>query len=139
MGREKSLGFYVKENMTGFNEYAVDMSRNSSWTGTIKRIRIDLDGDNSLTSGSVEFDFIRLSTEAWAAVYWTTNSDSSWSETKAYGFKLAPIESGFAEYVIDLNYVPGWAGTIKQLRVDPINDGSTSSGRIDIEYIRISR
>lgn len=134
----KSIEFYVDKNMAGYEEYVADMYHNKSWTGTIKQVRVDLD-DNTLTSGLVNFDYIYFSGDASAAVYWITDNDTTWDSIKAVGFKISPNETGYSEYLLDLRNIPSWSGKIKQIRIDPINDGSSISGTSDIDYVRVSR
>ncbi|MBM7568921.1 hypothetical protein [Paenibacillus sacheonensis] len=68
-----------------------------------------------------------------AQVYFTTTSDTSWSEPKSKAFTITP-NSGYVDYVVDMSTVAGWSGTIKQIRLDPL----TVSGTANIDYIRIT-
>lgn len=48
----------LHSNDPDFSTYILDMSGESNWTGTIKRVR--LDPSNSATSGKVEIDYIKI-------------------------------------------------------------------------------
>lgn len=52
----KHTDLNVIPNNNEFKEYVVDLSKVSSWSGTIKQIRIDPPGNN----GTVEIDYIKL-------------------------------------------------------------------------------
>jgi len=43
---------------------------------------------------------------------------------------------GPRDYTVDMSQVPGWKGSLKQLRFD-MGGGSTISGTCRIDYIRI--
>ncbi len=84
-------------------------------------IRIKMKNDSSNTTGKF---------------YFTTNSDASWTEAKSKTFTLTANDSRYTEYFIDMSEVPGWSGTLKQLRFDPNQDAS--SGSFSIDEITIS-
>lgn len=70
-------------------------------------------------------------------IYFTTNASASWNESKSKTFDLTSKDTGFREYIIDMSTVPTWTGTLKQIRIDPIDDKSTSSGTFELNYFRI--
>ena len=90
-----------------------------------KLVRIKL--KNNATSG-----------DAWAKIYWTTNNDPVWNEGKSRAFIIKGSSSDYLEYVINMEHHSGWKDTVRQIRLDPINDGSATTGTINIDYIRIS-
>ena len=53
---DKSVSFELIPNDTDFTEYVVDMSQNSNWEGDVMQIR--LDPLNTVSSGSIEIDYI---------------------------------------------------------------------------------
>ncbi|MCD9021505.1 discoidin domain-containing protein [Cohnella silvisoli] len=71
-----------------------------------------------------------------AKVFFTTTSDSTFNETKSKEFDLNPNTAVFSEYSINMGDVPGWTGTLKQLRIDPVND-LTSSGTFSVDQVRV--
>lgn len=72
-----------------------------------------------------------------AKVYFVTDTSTQWNETKSKTFTINANDARFTEYYIDMSDVQGWAGTLKQLRIDPVNDGVTSSGTFSMDYIRV--
>jgi len=79
---------------------------------------------------------IKISTTSGtgAQLFWITESDKTWDETKSKQFPITS-DGQFHDYVLDLSTVGSWAGTIRQLRLDP-TDGSGS--HISIDHIHLS-
>lgn len=73
-----------------------------------------------------------------AKVYFTTNQDSTWSETKSKSFAINANDASYTDYLIDMSAVSGWTGTLKQLRIDPVDIGA-SNGSFSLDYITIDR
>jgi len=70
-------------------------------------------------------------------LYFITTTSTNWNEAKSKTFTLIPNDT-YTEYVIDMTNVAGWTGVLKQLRLDPIDDGgNTSVGSFSIDYIKI--
>ncbi len=88
-----------------------------------------------------EDDFIRVrlkntSRATRARVYFITDSDRTWNETKSQAVTITR-ESTYTEYRFDMSRVAGWTGsTLYQLRIDPVDDG-TSSGSFNIDRVYI--
>jgi|GEM_PF-970270 len=71
-------------------------------------------------------------------IYFITNSDNVWNNDKHIDFYMTP-NSDFTVYTIDMSSIGGWAGTLKQLRIDPCNaiPGTSVSGSFQIDYVYI--
>ena len=70
----------------------------------------------------------------YAQVFWTTTDDGAEDEAKSTTFELRSVDE-FRDLVIDLGAIPTWDGTIRSLRIDPLE----SSGRlIEIDSITFS-
>ena|GEM_PF-1645960 len=54
-------------------------------------------------------------------VYYITEQDQLWSESKSVSFRLHAQDAGFTNYDIPMWESAGWTGTIKQIRLDPMN------------------
>ncbi|MNQ98992.1 hypothetical protein D3C85_1147120 [compost metagenome] len=70
-----------------------------------------------------------------AKLYFTTTTNTSYDEAKSKSFTIKANDANYTEYIIDMSNVPGWTGTLKQLRFDP---NTASSGSFSIDYMRIS-
>lgn len=79
---------------------------------------------NNSTGTSARFSFI-------------TNSDATYTTTKSKTFAITASSSAYIEYSIDMSSVPGWSGTIRQLRFDPVEAGATT-GTFSIDYIKVT-
>jgi hypothetical protein len=67
----------------------------------------------------------------YAQVFWTTEDDPEWSESKSTTFELRGVGEA-RDIVVDVGSIPGWQGVIRALRIDPLS----SSGRtIEIDTI----
>lgn len=66
-------------------------------------------------------------TAGTAGIYFTTNEDSGWSASKSKRFVITVNNPDYVEYTIDMTDVPGWTGTLKQLRFDNIDSISGDS------------
>lgn len=70
----------------------------------------------------------------WAGrVYWTTTTDTTWSEAKSCSFALKNADNDYRTYVIDFGSSANWTGTLKQLRLDVVDN--VSSGTVFVDKI----
>jgi List-Bact-rpt repeat protein len=69
---------------------------------------------------------------ATAQLFFTTAADSAWSGSKSKRITTLP-NSDFTTYTFDMSTVPGWTGTITDLRLDP----AEANGTFAIDWIRI--
>ena len=67
-----------------------------------------------------------------AQLFFTTAQDPTWTEAKSKIHRIYP-DSRFGVYRFDMSSVPGWAGTITRLRLDPVD----ASGPFAVDWIRI--
>jgi len=65
-----------------------------------------------------------------------TSADPAWSEAKSVKFTVAANDNEMRDYAVDLSALPGWTGTLKQLRLD-LTGGDAATGTCRIDYIRI--
>ena len=70
------------------------------------------------------------------AVRFTTGTDGAWDDAKSRSFEVTPNDPGFRTYLVDMSQVPGWTGTLKQLRLD-LATGSPATGTCRIDYLWI--
>jgi hypothetical protein len=71
----------------------------------------------------------------FAQVYFVTDANQAWSETKHRDFWLYPESAGFMTYQVDMSSVAGWTGKLKRLRIDP--EQGAASGTFSIRQISI--
>lgn len=69
-----------------------------------------------------------------ATMYFITNKDSSWNETKTIRFPLASMdtEGEWETIKVDLTENPAWLNTVTSLRFDPFN----AIGNMEFDYIK---
>lgn len=70
------------------------------------------------------------------ALRFTTAADGAWDDAKAETFAVTPSDTDARDYVADMSKVPGWTGTLKQLRLD-LTAGEVATGTVRIDCIRI--
>lgn len=70
-----------------------------------------------------------------ARFFWITATDTQWNDTKSVSFSISGNDTDFKEYIINLSTNSAWTGRIRRLRFTPV----VSSGRIEIDYIRLDR
>jgi GH43 family beta-xylosidase len=66
-------------------------------------------------------------------LFWITNAATGYDGTKRVSFPITPNDTKQQYYIIDLSANANWAGTIKQLRLDPT---IASSGTVKIDFIK---
>ena len=66
----------------------------------------------------------------------TTNEEPGIGEDKTVFYDTKPNDPEFTEYVIDAGSHPKWKGTLKQLRLDIVEDGP--KGKFDIAQVVLS-
>lgn len=79
----------------------------------------------------------QTTTSTMGRIYFTTTTSTAWDEGKAKGFYIHDPDGGYVDYIIDMQYCDAWKGTLKQLRIDPI-DNSGVLGKMSIDYIEIA-
>ncbi|MBS1663255.1 MAG: cellulase family glycosylhydrolase [Bacteroidetes bacterium] len=89
-----------------------------------KYIRINMKNSSSVTS---------------ARIFFTTNADTSWSQAKSKSFAIAANNQYYASYIIDMSTITGWAGTIRRIRIDPLDPATGSGQAVSIDYIAITQ
>ncbi|RED54415.1 Ig-like domain-containing protein [Cohnella lupini] len=65
-------------------------------------------------------------------VFFTTELDGDWNETKAMGFYVNPQDDGYTDYYVEMWRNKSWIGNIRQIRIDPVS----ALGTVDIDYVR---
>jgi|GEM_PF-4828849 len=75
-----------------------------------------------------------------ARLQWITESDAVWDTAKSVTIALNPNDPNYTDYVFPVGNHAGWSGTIRKLRLHPIEtDGSTAaSGTIQIDRLAVS-
>lgn len=66
----------------------------------------------------------------------TTAGDQAWDDAKSRDFDVIPNDEAPRAYVVDMSSVPGWKGTLKQLRLD-LATGENLTGTCRFDYIAI--
>ena len=89
---------------------------------TYKYIYIGMKNNSSKTAGKI---------------YFITNTDEKWNEKKSKSFIIKANTNYFADYMIDMSTVADWNGTIKQIRIDPLDPGE-SGLTVTIDFIRVT-
>jgi hypothetical protein len=68
-----------------------------------------------------------------AQLYYTTNADTTWNETKSQMRVITTSDGAYREYVFNFSQDPNWTGTIRQIRFDP---AITTTGSVDLDWLR---
>jgi len=70
-------------------------------------------------------------------LYWTTDADPAWDETKAIHLSQSPYSSSYVEHVFELWDIPEWSGTVTQIMVVPgrLWGEGVLAGTAHIDYI----
>ena len=72
---------------------------------------------------------------AFGQVYFLTDADGTWNETKHRDFWLYASGTGYHTYDLDMSNVPSWSGVLRRLRVDP--EQNATEGNFSIRQIEI--
>ena len=86
----------------------------------------------------VQVDMKNFSNVTSARVFFITTSDTVWNSTKSKSFAIKADSGYYGDYIVDMSTVSGWSGTIKQIRVDPLDPAGGSGQRVKIDFIRIT-
>lgn len=84
----------------------------------------------------VTFTMRNVSSGQKARVFFTTNTDTTFSQSKSMIITLNLNTSTNQPYSVYMGDLTSWTGTLKQLRIDPVDDG-TSSGSFYISNISV--
>jgi hypothetical protein len=87
-----------------------------------------------IAAGDAAYLQIGMSTSLGASgqIYFITEADGVWSENKVTRFYVENSGENQIVYNIPMYQVAGWQGTIRQIRIDMLND----LGSFSIDYIR---
>jgi hypothetical protein len=75
---------------------------------------------------------MKVSAGEWAQVFFITDTDSNYNETKSLRFPIQG-DGEFHTYVLRMDKVNGWNHNIIELRLDPVEAPAT----IEVDYIRL--
>ena len=75
---------------------------------------------------------MKISAGDTAELYFITNSESEYSESKVFRFPITS-DGKFHAYILDMSKVKKWSGEITQIRLDP----TIAQADIEIDYIHI--
>jgi len=91
-------------------------------SGTYKYVQISLKNNSPVLS---------------ARIFFTTTADTTWTQAKSRSFAINPNTTAFSNYIVDMSAVAGWAGTIKRIRIDPLDPATGAGQTVNIDYIKI--
>ncbi|HTI09847.1 MAG TPA: cellulase family glycosylhydrolase, partial [Puia sp.] len=98
----------------------------------------NLNMTNPATYKFIHVDMKNYSSVTSARIFFTTNTDTTWSQAKSKGFTIKADTGYYGSYIVDMSTVAGWSGTIKRIRVDPLDSGTISGQQVKIDFIRIT-
>ncbi len=75
-------------------------------------------------------------TSTLARLFWVTATDPVWNAEKS-AFMTIETDSDMHDYYLHMDDYPTWSGTVTQLRLDPIDDGVTSSGTVELDMLGV--
>lgn len=90
---------------------------------------------NAKLSKKIQLILKNTTNDSELLVSWITASDPSWDSNKSQLISIDTNMSDFAEYIVDMSAHSEWIGTIKQLRIDPVQ--TASSGIVYFDLIRL--
>lgn len=73
-------------------------------------------------------------------VFFMTDGDTNYSSSKSYSFPIAKSHSDFVDIYLKMSNVSGWTGTLKALRIDPVDQygmDTTKGGTFIIDEISL--
>ncbi|SMC87465.1 hypothetical protein [Pedobacter africanus] len=122
-GWSAAAGNYIGGKLTGADAFIVSADNLNLILANCRYVVVRIKNSSPQTIGQV---------------YFTTTTDLAWNNAKQVSFALNPY-SDFTTYTIDMSTVPGWTGTLKQLRIDPSNatPGTPVNGYFQVQYIKI--
>jgi hypothetical protein len=106
--------------ITGTDPYMVSPDNLNINADSAKYVLIKMKNGTNTTSGRF---------------YWATNTTTHFNIDFSRQVNLQPDDPEFSTYILDMEGESNWKGTIKRVRLDPSN--SASSGRVDIDYIKV--
>ena len=88
---------------------------------------ITMKNDCNVDISAVSYIKVRMNGPAGngVQVFYTTDSDATWTEEKSITATIS--SSGMIDYYLPVYSKTTWAGTLKKLRIDPINNAATFS------------
>ncbi|MDP2322594.1 MAG: RICIN domain-containing protein, partial [Gammaproteobacteria bacterium] len=133
-------------NTPGDNEGWVSMNHMHQSTAGCGSLDLDstggdphIYGPDNLSVDAAAYQKVRIrmrnmTSNTSGRIYFATNTEG-FSQDNSEGFTTVANDSGPREYVVDMRDVITWAGTIRQIRLDPTD---ATSGAISIDWIRIT-
>lgn len=91
----------------------------------------------SLTgSERVELRFQNHTPASRMRLRFITAADQAWDDAKCLEFNVEPNDTDYRNYSLDLAKIPGWKGSLQQLRID-LATGNSLTGTCRFDYIWI--
>ncbi|MFA5832594.1 MAG: T9SS type A sorting domain-containing protein [Bacteroidota bacterium] len=118
-----------------------DTMQNGIYTLMIKGIDPYLISPDSLSLNAGVFKHVSVTmknntSDNLAGFFWTTNVNTEFTQNMSLpGIPIKANDTGFTTYVVDLSKNSQWIGTIKQIRLDPVQ--IVSSGTVDLKQIKL--
>ncbi|OCT15412.1 hypothetical protein A8709_15135 [Paenibacillus pectinilyticus] len=91
-------------------------------------------GINAAANSYISLGLQNMSAVTNAQIYFTTTTDPSFSESKSLKFQISSGDLLLKNYVINMSANSLWSGTIKQVRIDPID----APGVVKFEHVYIN-
>ncbi|MCD9020673.1 right-handed parallel beta-helix repeat-containing protein [Cohnella silvisoli] len=127
-------GWTAQNNISGFAQSGTAV--NGTITGPDPYIVSSIGVNTPISSNkTITIRMKNTSSSNVGQIYFTTTTDGVWNDAKSISFGLTVNDPNYTVYTIDMSSVPGWTGTLSQLRIDP--EQGASSGSFSIDYIRI--
>ena len=89
-------------------------------------------GIDAQSARYVQFNIKNNTPDTVGKIYFITDSDPVWDESKSVTVTISANDGGSKEYNVDMGANAGWTGTIKRIRWDVVN--TVSSGSVDIDW-----
>jgi len=95
---------------------------------------------NDLSISAADYKYVVISLQNQtsantAELFWITNESTAYDGAKRVSIAITPNDTKQHYYIVDLSGNANWAGTIKQIRLDPT---AASTGTVKVDFVKFA-
>ena len=128
-------GFYSKQSLSPFvaedGAIHADITARDPYLFSPDNLNIDMNKNTD-----IHIRMRQTTSRPKAEIFFTTTELTNWTSGQNKGFYIKETDD-YVDYYVDMQYNDNWTGTLKQLRIDPIDNADGVLGEVSIDYISI--
>ena len=111
----------------------------SLWKINVEAASYTLQGEKNVAIESALYPSFRMSVlnktaATKATLFFTTDADTSYTNTKSLSLNIQPNDTVYREYMFDMSTVSSWSGIIGQVKIVFESASGEAGGQLNVDY-----